>query len=169
MHRSFEELQNVGGQFDLLVMSHVLEHCPDPSGFLRTCLGFLNPGGAVFVEVPCRDHEFKDLDEPHLVFFDKPSMHELFMRSGLDAVQLSYHGTEISRLVRGRGLTARFTGKLKYIARRLGIRPELMFHARIGSPAITDMETWLAVRPYEAHLTREEPSWWLRVLAVKAG
>jgi SAM-dependent methyltransferase len=38
--------------FDLVYMSHVLEHLPDPSGSLRRCLELLAPGGRLVLEYP---------------------------------------------------------------------------------------------------------------------
>lgn len=40
------------GRFDLLVLSHVVEHMLDPVAELRTARDLLAPGGVVYVEVP---------------------------------------------------------------------------------------------------------------------
>ena len=40
------------GEFDLVVLSHVLEHCQDPSGLLVRLREVLRPGGYLYVEVP---------------------------------------------------------------------------------------------------------------------
>jgi 2-polyprenyl-3-methyl-5-hydroxy-6-metoxy-1,4-benzoquinol methylase len=61
-------------RFDLVVISHVLEHTIDPVKFLTGCTQLLSPGGILFIEVPCKDYEHKEMDEPHLLFFDKEPM-----------------------------------------------------------------------------------------------
>ena len=53
---------------DAVIATHVLEHTLDPIGFLQHFTTTLNPGGAVFIETPCLDHEYKDLHEPHVLF-----------------------------------------------------------------------------------------------------
>ncbi len=48
----FEDAVLPEGQFDLIVLSHVLEHLLDPRDTLERCHGLLAPGGSLFVEVP---------------------------------------------------------------------------------------------------------------------
>ncbi len=71
-------------------MSHILEHASSPVAFLQQALQFLKPGGVLFVEVACRDYEFKETHESHLLFFDKLSLMRLFERLGLIDIQLRY-------------------------------------------------------------------------------
>ncbi|TAL66345.1 MAG: class I SAM-dependent methyltransferase, partial [Legionella sp.] len=80
---------------DLIVMSHVLEHVTDPIQFLTTSTQNLRKGGAIFIEVPCRDYEHKPLDEPHLLFFDKEPMRLLLQQLGFNNIQISYHGVTL--------------------------------------------------------------------------
>ncbi len=40
------------GTFDVIHMSEVLEHIPDPAALLRLAFDLLNPGGLIYVEVP---------------------------------------------------------------------------------------------------------------------
>lgn len=44
-------------QFDLIVMSHVLEHCPDPASVLDCVYTHLNIDGILFIEVPIEKGE----------------------------------------------------------------------------------------------------------------
>jgi len=39
-------------RFDLIVMSHVLEHCPNPASVLNCVYTHLNANGILFIEVP---------------------------------------------------------------------------------------------------------------------
>jgi SAM-dependent methyltransferase len=41
-----------GVQADVLILAHVVEHVPDPVGFLRSVRPLLRAGGAAYVEVP---------------------------------------------------------------------------------------------------------------------
>lgn len=40
------------GEFDLIRLSHVLEHLNDPVGYLGQIAGWLGPGGSLYVDVP---------------------------------------------------------------------------------------------------------------------
>lgn len=42
----------VSGQFDVVILSHVLEHDYDPNHIIRYCLARLSPSGDLYVEVP---------------------------------------------------------------------------------------------------------------------
>jgi SAM-dependent methyltransferase len=148
--------------YDLLVMSHVLEHGAKPDEFLRTAMDCLKPGGVIFIEVPCKDHEFKEEDEPHLVFFDKQSMSHLLNRLNIGSTHLSYHGKKIHKIRKQGSFYERIESKWWRIQRRLegGKRGK--------PPGIEDLAMWHAIRPYEPHLEHEEPSWWLRAMGCKS-
>lgn len=47
-----EDCDFVPGSFDLIRLSHVLEHMRDPVASLVTLKGWLKPGGTIYVEVP---------------------------------------------------------------------------------------------------------------------
>src|SRR5262249_4513900 len=54
-YRSLEELceREPERRFDVISLSHVLEHLPDPVDYLfKLGVGFLKPGGRIYVEVP---------------------------------------------------------------------------------------------------------------------
>jgi SAM-dependent methyltransferase len=161
VYENLNKLDSWRGTFDLLVMSHVLEHSGDPFGFLDAAIGLLAPGGVVFIEVPCRDFEFKEEDEPHLVFFDKASLQRLFERLGLCNLRLSYHGKEIHRIKKESRISAFAARLARTVSRRTGMslsrKPSF-----IEDPAI-----WDAVRPHEAHTERQQAAWWLRAVASK--
>jgi 2-polyprenyl-3-methyl-5-hydroxy-6-metoxy-1,4-benzoquinol methylase len=46
-----KDVSPLGGPFDLLLFSHVLEHLRDPVGVVRRLLTLLNPGGYVLIAV----------------------------------------------------------------------------------------------------------------------
>jgi|GEM_PF-1113929 len=169
--RAYTRLQEIPESemgFDLLIMSHVLEHSSTPVSFLRDVLRFVNPGGTAFIEVPCRDHEFKRINEPHLLFFDKPAMRELLGKVNLTDIELTYHGQDLRQLRRESYVWHRLLRRLRNAIPALD-SPIAVSPPR-GGPAleaIPDPALQDAVRGHEAHLTKECPSWWLRALARK--
>ena len=150
---------------DLVAMSHVLEHTIDPSAFLIAMTARLRRGGALFIEVPCRDWEHKTHDEPHLLFFDKAPMARLLSELGFGEIQLTYHGREITEL-RSRSLVARFAGALRS---RLLARGIVAPYSRMvpGLEVLEDPLERAAVAPFQAHFEQSNPAWWLRTMAQK--
>jgi predicted SAM-dependent methyltransferase len=49
--------------FDVVFLSHVLEHVPDPLGFLKSCHSLLKPGGVISIALPDKRYCF-DLFRP---------------------------------------------------------------------------------------------------------
>lgn len=72
-------LPKFGGQFDLVVLSHVLEHLIDPVSVIRSIHKLLAECGVLYIEVPHVPYEsllqYPDsiwsprFDEPHITFF----------------------------------------------------------------------------------------------------
>lgn len=149
--------------FDLVVMSHVLEHLADPLMVISRLRGLLQPRGILFIEVPCRDHEHKQVDEPHLLFFDRDPMQKLLTRAGFREIEITYHGRSLRQLVRESGPETLFTRIVRRVGMevvRRGLWPVF------GSlSTITNREERAAVWWYQAAKQRSEPSWWLRAVA----
>jgi hypothetical protein len=151
---------------DLVVMSHVLEHVANPRGFISDVTQNLREGGILFIEVPCRDWEYKPINEPHLLFFDKGPMQHLLRQMGFEDIQVSYHGQEIERL---RSVSV-LRSKLMALRSRLITLGVVAPFARIrpGMEALTDPLERAAVAPFKAHCEMHKPSWWLRAIAHKS-
>lgn len=84
-----EDLLNSYSKFDLIVLSHTLEHIPDIKKSLRNLLRLSHPRGLIFIEVPnCTKDTFtSNLDtESHLHFFTKNSLIHLFENTGIRTV-----------------------------------------------------------------------------------
>ncbi|MCU0902863.1 MAG: class I SAM-dependent methyltransferase [Tabrizicola sp.] len=88
-------------RYDLIVMTHVLEHCTDPACALQNVRELLVPGGGFYCEVPnCAALYFKRyaeisemLDVPrHVHFFTGTSLRNLMERAGLEIVAEVHHG-----------------------------------------------------------------------------
>lgn len=90
-----------GQRFDLITMTHVLEHCRDPALALRNVRNLLTASGVFFCEVPnCGSVYFQTyapisemLDVPrHLHFFTGTALSKLFAQSGLTVIDWNHHG-----------------------------------------------------------------------------
>jgi SAM-dependent methyltransferase len=105
------------GSFDLVTLSHVLEHLPDPVRALRACRRLLRPGGTLWVETPnldCLGHRrlgrvWGALEPPrHLVLFTQGSLRTCLERAGFPGARLlaglgAYGSSRVGREVRTRG------------------------------------------------------------------
>jgi SAM-dependent methyltransferase len=89
---TLEEAGLPAGSFDAVTLWDVLEHVPDPVGFLRACTALLKPGGHLFLNVP-------DLESPearlmgrrwplllpeHLNYFTRGSLRLCADKAGLE-------------------------------------------------------------------------------------
>jgi SAM-dependent methyltransferase len=91
----------VGQRFDLILMTHVLEHCADPGRALRNVRALLAPGGGFYCEVPnCAALHFRTypeisemLDVPrHVTFFTPQSLRRLLEGAGFQVLADVHHG-----------------------------------------------------------------------------
>jgi 2-polyprenyl-3-methyl-5-hydroxy-6-metoxy-1,4-benzoquinol methylase len=78
------------GPFDVIALSHVLEHITDVQGAAAGLRSLLAPGGVVYVEVPdasrYADHlvaPFHDFNTEHINHFSLPLLDRLLVRHGL--------------------------------------------------------------------------------------
>lgn len=75
-------------EFDLIVLSHVLEHVHDPCAFMNLVMKRLTSGGTVFVEVPDLTRVGGDIagylyGAPHLYGFSPYTLRRFLNRAGL--------------------------------------------------------------------------------------
>ena len=71
--------------FDVMVISHTVEHLVDPAAVMSGLRRLLAPGGVIYVDVPYQDHLRPYHQGLHLHFFNERSMSRLLERSGLEA------------------------------------------------------------------------------------
>jgi SAM-dependent methyltransferase len=77
-------------RYDLITMSHVLEHVPDPTAFLRPLIANLAPGGRLVIIVPnIRQNPIDLLIADHCSHFDTVSLDRVLAESGLAASDLT--------------------------------------------------------------------------------
>ena len=85
-------------KFDLVIISHVLEHVDNPNNFLANINKFLRKDGIIFLEVPCLDYLYKEIVEPHLFFYDKETLSLMLNKNNFNNYQISYFGKKISEM-----------------------------------------------------------------------
>lgn len=119
--------------FDMILMSHVLEHLDDPAAELAAMRRVLGDGGAIFIEVPnLAGHRKLPIDDnrSHLHFFSTTSLARMLANAGLEIVATQTDAW----------LDARYADSLRVVA-----RPFAMPHWQSGllssHPALGDDPT----------------------------
>jgi SAM-dependent methyltransferase len=156
------EYKNIYKQYDLIIMSHVLEHVSNPFTFLDSYKNFLKLNGYFFIEVPCRDWMHKTLDEPHLLFFEKKSLLYLFEKLNMVPIDIAYYGRTIDSLAKKSLLQYFFNFIIKLFI-KLHLERLLVIFVKDLDFLPTDLHK-LIVNSTCAHIRASQPSWWLRVL-----
>jgi 2-polyprenyl-3-methyl-5-hydroxy-6-metoxy-1,4-benzoquinol methylase len=91
-----EELDPALDQFDVITLSHVIEHVPQPVMMLQRCYELLRPGGGVWIETPnisSQGHRlfgknWRGLEPPrHLVLFTLESMKGALKTAGFSGIE----------------------------------------------------------------------------------
>lgn len=135
-----------GARFDLIVMSHSLEHCVDPLDALRNVRALLAKDGLFYCEVPnCAALHFETFniasemfDAPrHLWFFEPRGLRKMLEVSGFNVEHETYHGFTRHHTGPWRATENRILERLMHCGRHSTTRPPA--HTRAES-------TWLLVR-----------------------
>ena len=114
------------GEFDAVVMLHVIEHLPDPAETLREISRLLKPNGVLVIETPRFDSlSFKLLGRRersiqcpgHLFFFTEHTLAQLLQKTGFQAVQTERVGRTLTveRLLYNLGLMTRSRGLQRWL------------------------------------------------------
>jgi 2-polyprenyl-3-methyl-5-hydroxy-6-metoxy-1,4-benzoquinol methylase len=86
-----EALAGQAGAFDLITLSHVIEHVHDPAALLADCHRLLKPGGSLWLATPNLDagghalfgRHWRGLEAPrHLVLFHEDGLRRLLAAAG---------------------------------------------------------------------------------------
>ncbi len=98
---------NIGGDFDLVIATEVIEHLPAPRTLLRAGLRLLRPGGRMIISTPYHgylknlalsiagawDWHFKvDWDGGHIKFFSPKTLGKMALECGFESVEFAYAG-----------------------------------------------------------------------------
>ncbi len=100
VYASLEELERSGAErFDLISLAHVLEHIPDPAGYLTTLRQrWLTPAGHLLIEVP-NLYAHDSFETAHLIAFSSHTLRQVLNRAGFQVVRLEQHGRPRSQLI----------------------------------------------------------------------
>jgi 2-polyprenyl-3-methyl-5-hydroxy-6-metoxy-1,4-benzoquinol methylase len=82
----------LGDNYALLFLNHVLEHVADPFPFLENLCSRLRPGGVAYIETPHADYRFKDNVFPHTLFFTPSALRHLATRLGFEVIECESFG-----------------------------------------------------------------------------
>ena len=97
------DLDEITGKFDVISLTHVLEHISSPTAFLKRVAKLLKPDGYLLVEVPdCSINPFVLLVADHATHFTPGTLATAVARAGFDVRQVGAQWVpkEISLLAR---------------------------------------------------------------------
>lgn len=84
------ELEQIPGSFDMVTMSHMLEHIPRPIEYLVRLQSKLNPGGLLVIEIPnYLQNPFDLLVADHSSHFTARTASELVQKAGYQLVSVA--------------------------------------------------------------------------------
>jgi SAM-dependent methyltransferase len=144
--------------FDLVILSHVLEHIAEPRAFLTQVLARLAPGGALFIEVPNQDYRHKLSLGTHLLFFSPTSLGLLLGHAGFRVENMATVGPSLSALEAGRAerLTAgrlRRTGSEVARRVRIAVAPDAALRSMLQVAHYGEDRQWIRCLAYPAAST----------------
>jgi len=86
---------NIDEKFDLIWMSHVFEHLPDPISFLKNIQKNMNSDSILFIEVPSvtKKNDYRTFTiVPHAYNYSGTSLQNLFQKTGYKIISHDYFG-----------------------------------------------------------------------------
>jgi 2-polyprenyl-3-methyl-5-hydroxy-6-metoxy-1,4-benzoquinol methylase len=138
------------GSFDMIILSHVIEHVLEPDKFLLRCAEFLAPGGVLVLSTPCiRSFGFSQyrscwfaLDAPrHLMLFDQRTIRLLGQKAGLRSAKIITHAEphllcESRHYLRSQGakMPAEFEKRRELVEASIKNKEEYRLYRRLVSP-----------------------------------
>ena len=100
VHPDLESLQAAGeDRFDLISMAHVLEHIPDPVGYLADLREhYLTPSGLILLEVP-NLYAHDSFEIAHMTSFSAHTLRQVIQQAGFGLIALMRHGQPRSEIL----------------------------------------------------------------------
>jgi SAM-dependent methyltransferase len=99
-----EDLVDEPGGYDVITLSHVIEHVHDPSALLRAIYRMLRPGGLLWLETPNLDslgharfgRNWRGLEPPrHLLLFSVDSLKFALAQAGFTRLRQHWRGLSV--------------------------------------------------------------------------
>ena len=143
--KAWDSLKEAEGKYDVIVLSHILEHLNDPGAMLAEAISKLSDGGMVFVDVPHEDFLFKSDAFPHVLFYNASSVKELLSRSGLRLAAMDCYGRSRRDMAQGEGGAGKLLENIVFKARHvLPVAVSTAFFDRTLAPAKKNSDgVWL--------------------------
>lgn len=89
------------GGFDLIILSHVVEHFSDPIATVKRLVPLLAPGGAFFIEVPNADHFILNgLQTAHTYYFSPRTLRRYMGEAGLATDRIAEFASHMGGMFR---------------------------------------------------------------------
>lgn len=79
-----ETVKRLNGTFDIVILSHVIEHIPNPEKFLKLVSLLLSQNGILYIETPNYGGWLARLEKKNYTFLTPPEHVSLFSKRGLD-------------------------------------------------------------------------------------
>jgi SAM-dependent methyltransferase len=118
-----EDLKASDGPYDLVVLSHVIEHLREPRSYLGAIRGLLSSGGILFVEVPHQDFLFKADVFPHVLFFTPENLRILLESEGFKVEKTGTFGRDWKVNPLGKHISPAARFSVRAISRFSGVLP----------------------------------------------
>ena len=164
VYKQYEQISE--NQYDLIIFSHVLEHISNPNNFLKKINKYLKKGGVIFLEVPCLDYLYKDLVEPHIFFYDKKSLSNLLSINDFNKHNIFYFGKKIEEM-KNKNLNKQFKFKFTNLLLKLNLDFLINCKNEHEYTFLKNKNEKIIANMYEMNSAKNEPSWWIRALAIK--
>tara|TARA_B110000459_G_scaffold89542_1_gene100194 strand:+ start:1302 stop:2228 length:927 start_codon:yes stop_codon:yes gene_type:complete len=159
-----KEMINYIASFDIIIISHVLEHVSNPVKFLKPIITYLKKDGFMYIEVPCNDWKHKKILEPHLLFFDKKPMKKLLNKLNVSLLKIGYFGTTIHD---SKSIFQNFLKRTRaFVYHKLNFRYYHLQRKELMKLLKTPYEVE-ALLPFDSHIEKRNESLWLRVIFKK--
>jgi len=111
-------------KYDLIVISHVLEHIPEPVTFLRELLSSLTPEGKILIAVPnIRQNPIDLFVFDHCTHFDDETLAEIFKRAqtAIEDLRIDVLNKEIVAIISNNKTSNSLPAKGKYKSNLLDV------------------------------------------------
>ena len=95
-------VEEIGGEFDVVIASEVLEHHRDDLSFLRTLCDRLKPGGRLVITVPAHMANWGANDDlcGHVRRYERQELQEKLLAAGLEGAQVWSYGVPLYNIMK---------------------------------------------------------------------